>query len=220
MALDVDTEDELNFFLRRKPKPLNQLKIGIRLFSTLGERVFQLIPEDQKIFLDLKLYDIPSTVEKAITNLQRFAIWMLTVHLSGGSAMLQAAQRAADKRVKILGITLLTSLSREDIDLVTPLSTDAVVLNLATLAARCGLFGVVCSPHEVKAIKTAFPQLACVCPGIRLDRGKDDQRRVASPSFALEAGADYLVVGRPLLQAIRENRLSTFEEQLYPIKFS
>jgi orotidine-5'-phosphate decarboxylase len=193
------------------------LKVGSRLFTAGGPallaKLTHYIPE---IFLDLKFHDIPNTVAGAVRAAAELpGVRMLTLHASGGSAMMRAAREAAGSRrnrPKLLAVTVLTSLDAADLRRV-GISTSPLdqVLHLAKLAKSSGMDGVVASPLEVAAIRKAVgPDFLIVVPGIRPTRASgssatknhtDDQRRVATPAAALKAGADYLVVGRPILDA-------------------
>lgn len=192
--------------------------MGSRLFTAAGpallEKLTRYIPE---IFLDLKFHDIPNTVAGAVRAASELpGIKMLTLHASGGAAMMLAARQAIGShrnRPKLLAVTVLTSLNAADLQRVgVSRSPSEQVLRLAELAQSSGMDGVVASPLEVAAIrKLAGPDFLIVVPGIRPTSASDslatknhtdDQRRVAMPAAALQAGADYLVVGRPILEAL------------------
>jgi orotidine-5'-phosphate decarboxylase len=170
-------------------------KIGLELWSAAGPEAVRRVREATRatLFLDLKLHDIPATVEGAARALRPLGPAMLTVHASGGKAMLEAAVRGAGPGFRVLGVTRLTSLSA---------SIDEVT-ELARLAREAGCGGVVCSGAEARAVRQAVgPELRVVCPGVR-PAGADvaDQVRVMTPAAAIAAGADYLVVGRPIRDA-------------------
>jgi orotidine-5'-phosphate decarboxylase len=153
------------------------------------------------VFLDLKLHDIPNTVEGAARSAARLGARLLTVHAAGGPAMVQAAARGAGPGVRVLAVTVLTSLDTatlDEIGLVGP--PEAAVVRLARLAIDAGAGGLVCSPHEVEAVRAAVgPAPLLVVPGVRpAGAAKGDQSRVAAPAVAVRAGADVIVVGRPL----------------------
>jgi orotidine-5'-phosphate decarboxylase len=160
---------------------------------------------------DLKFHDIPNTVASACKAAARLGVWMLNLHASGGHAMMQAAREAlagAARRPKLIAVTVLTSLSGGDLaDIGMQGSPEAVVLRLAKLAQAAGLDGVVCSAQEARALRAACgPLFNLVTPGIRLADAlsapvRDDQKRIMTPRVAIEAGADYLVIGRPVTQA-------------------
>ena len=188
-------------------------KVGYEALFAYGDAVrARLEALDANVFLDAKLHDIPRTVEAAVRALVRPGVRILTVHAIGGDAMLQAAVHAAGDRAAELGIappaifavTILTSIAPEDLNELGLIGGPGEnVMRLAALArdARCA--GVVCSAHEVADLKAFFGHdFAALCPGIRpTGAGHGDQRRVATPQSAIAAGADYLVVGRPITQA-------------------
>lgn len=186
------------------------LKVGLELFTSEGPRaVIELREAGARIFCDLKLHDIPNTVAGAVRALARLKVAMLTLHASGGRAMLEAARKAADEfqagdRPALLGVTVLTSLAAADLEEIGfSRSASEQVLALAELCRRAGLDGVVAPAAEAAAIKKALGQdFLVVTPGIR-PRGSEpgDQRRIATPAGAVISGADYIVVGRPITEA-------------------
>jgi len=178
----------------------------MELFYSGGPAAYEAVArEGVPIFLDLKLHDIPNTVARSLGALMRLtpSPAMVNVHASGGSDMMRAAVEIVDGRAKLVAVTVLTSLSEADLEAVgfdpgkTPAGHGA---SLAGLAAAAGLDGVVCSPNEVTAIKACVPRgFLAVVPGIRLrEAARDDQKRSATPRAALAAGADVLVIGRPI----------------------
>ena len=189
------------------------VKIGKELFTCAGPDVVRAcVARGFRVFLDLKFHDIPNTVGQACAAATRFGVWMLNVHASGGPAMLDAAREGVDRAARecgrqaplLIGVTVLTSLSDDDLAKVGIFdSAETQTLRLATLARAHGLDGVVCSPHEVVALRAASgSDFRLVTPGIRLgDARVDDQTRFATPESAVRAGADYLVIGRPITQA-------------------
>ncbi|HEV8663887.1 MAG TPA: orotidine-5'-phosphate decarboxylase [Candidatus Methylomirabilis sp.] len=186
-------------------------KVGGQLFTAAGPEIVRAVrARGAEVFLDLKFHDIPTTVAGAIRSAAALDVAMLTVHAAGGRAMLAAAVEAAasrdgGRRPKVLAVTVLTSLSavaaREEAGVARPLPEQ--VLHLARLAKAAGLDGAVASPQEVRALREALGKgFLLVTPGIRPTwAGRDDQVRVLAPREALEAGADYLVVGRPIAAA-------------------
>ena len=191
------------------------VKLGLEFFSAHGPAgVREVLPEGMPLFLDLKYHDIPNTVSKAIRALKGLPVWMVTIHTSGGVKMMQAAAEAADwlaeqgqVRPNILGVTVLTSMDKADLKEI-GIKTDVAkqVKHLAVLAADHGLDGLVCSPLEIDLLRKtpskAKKEMLLVVPGIRPEGfDKNDQKRVMTPKQALEAGADYLVIGRPITQA-------------------
>jgi orotidine-5'-phosphate decarboxylase len=182
--------------------------VGNQLFTSEGPAlVRELIAAGKKVFLDLKFHDIPNTVGGAVRAAAGLGISMLTVHAAGGSAMLRAAVEAANQSSKppiVLAVTVLSSLSDAALQ-ETGIAARAVdhALVLATLAQNCGCHGVVASAHEARVIRQDLGAgFLIVTPGVRPSGwGKDDQARVSTPSQAIAAGADYLVVGRPVIGA-------------------
>lgn len=189
------------------------LKIGLEFFTAAGPSGYDRVAETgMPIFLDLKFHDIPNTVAGAVYSVVPLGPMMLNVHASGGPAMLQAAAKAADKaaaeigiaRPKVLGVTVLTSLEEADLAATGVLgSVEAQVVRLARLSQDSGLDGVVCSSHEIAAIRRACGEdFTLVVPGIRPKTADvNDQKRIMTPPEAVDLGADYLVIGRAITQA-------------------
>ena len=181
------------------------LKIGLETFYSLGHQGYaDIAAVGLPIFLDLKLHDIPNTVAGGIRALLPLAPAIINIHAQGGTEMMKAAAEAAKdagpNRPKIIGVTVLTSLDDDDLTQmsVTRNAHDQAV-HLAQMAAKSGLDGVVCSPHEITAIKSACgPEFLTIVPGIRPGQVDDDQKRVMTPKDAATAGADILVIGRPI----------------------
>jgi orotidine-5'-phosphate decarboxylase len=185
-----------------------RLKVGHELFTAAGPDVVEALRKKGfDVFLDLKYHDIPNTVAAACTAAAQLGVWMLNVHVLGGMRMMQAAREALEHfptRPWLIGVTLLTSHSAEDLaDLGIDGQPEGHVQRLAELARRAGLDGVVCSAREAAGLRTQMGTSFClVTPGIRLAGAeRDDQRRVMSPVEAMQAGADYLVIGRPITTA-------------------
>ncbi len=180
------------------------LKLGLEFFAAHGpDGVRALMGDGLPIFLDLKLHDIPNTVAGAVRALAPLSPAILTVHASGGHAMMRAAKTSAPEGTRIVAVTMLTSLDAHDLREM-GLGDDPARLaaSLAGSARAAGLDGVVCSPHEVRAIKAVWPGCLAVVPGIRPEGGSaGDQKRSATPVQALREGADILVVGRPITGA-------------------
>jgi orotidine-5'-phosphate decarboxylase len=183
------------------------VKVGMELYYAAGNSVIeQLRNRGFDVFLDLKLYDIPNTVAGAVRSVTASGASLLTVHAGGGAAMLQAAAEAAERpnAPKLLAVTIVTSMNAAELSGVGVSDTPAVqVLRLAHLARAAGIDGLVCSPEEVKALRTAMgPDATIVVPGIRpAGANLNDQKRVATPADAIAHGASMLVVGRPITQA-------------------
>jgi orotidine-5'-phosphate decarboxylase len=204
-ALDFAGWREAEPFARTIAPHVGLLKVGLELFTAEGPSVVRAAAALGKpIFLDLKLHDIPNTVEGAARSAAATGAALLTVHASGGPEMIRAAVRGAGGKVRILAVTVLTSLDGavlETIGLAGP--PVAAVVRLARLAVAAGADGLVCSPHEVAAVRAAVgagPLL--VVPGVRpAGAAIGDQARVATPEEAVRAGADVIVLGRPLRDA-------------------
>jgi len=213
VALDVNTrEAALALCTALRPK-VRHYKVGLELFTACGPSLLRdLQMGGARVFLDLKLHDIPNTAARAAVEATRLGVGMFTIHLSGGLMM---ARRVADEvtahceihrspRPRILGVTVLTSLTHQDLEQVgvaRPLEEQVVAL--AEMALQAGLDGVVASPREVARVRQALGrEVTIVTPGVRLaGSGSQDQARVLTPREAIEAGADYIVVGRPVISA-------------------
>lgn len=211
VALDFqDAQKALSFVSQLDPK-LCKLKVGKELFTAAGPSfVEQLVTKQFDVFLDLKFHDIPNTVSKACEAATKLGVWMLNVHASGGSAMMQAALEGVDKgrtnsqAPYLIAVTVLTSMNQAALNEIgIETSVEQHVLRLAKLTAQSGLHGVVCSAQEATLIRQHIPQnFLLVTPGIRPSfASQDDQSRILTPSQALAAGANYLVIGRPITQA-------------------
>jgi orotidine-5'-phosphate decarboxylase len=205
VALDVPDHGALTALLDRLDGRPTFYKVGLELFIAEGERAIELVrARGGRVFLDLKLHDIPETVARAVASAARIEADLLTVHTSGGYEMMSRAAEASRGRVKLLGVTVLTSLAEDDLRAEGIGQTiPEMVKARARIAARAGLAGLVCSPHEIGAARAAAPGLLTVIPGIRPGgtTPSDDQKRVASATHAVRDGADYLVVGRPVRDA-------------------
>ena len=209
VALDFATEAETVAFVRRLDPTLCQLKIGKELFTATGRKLAEnLVNQGYKLFLDLKYHDIPNTVASALRVAADMGVWMVDMHASGGRRMMEAAANAVanfSRRPQLLGVTVLTSMSEEDLrELGFDLSAPQLVEKWASLAQSSGMDGVVCSAQEAALLRQKLGQdFLLVTPGIRLDTAanQDDQRRIMTPEQALAAGSSYLVMGRPVTQA-------------------
>ena len=181
---------------------LCMIKIGSVSFNALGHQAISYASNKGfKIFLDLKLHDIPNTVKKSIKGLVSLPIDMMTIHTSGGLEMMKAAKNAVDGTdIKIFGVTALTSLSDEDTSLIFKRTAAEQVNTMLDLAEQAGIDGIVCSPHELSLV-TKRESLLSITPGIRLKDSNDDQNRVMTPKDALKQGANFLVIGRPITEA-------------------
>jgi orotidine-5'-phosphate decarboxylase len=213
VALDVSTRSEALKILDRLAGRVGMFKVGNQLFSSEGPQlVSEIINKGEKVFLDLKYHDIPNTVAGGASAATRLGVSIFNVHTSGGMPMMQAAALAATetadreeiKRPVVLGVTVLTSIDSEILKAV-GVNDDAEshVLRLAALAKQAGLDGVVASPLEIRAIRNriADNNFVLLIPGIRPAKQNDDQKRTSTPAEALRAGANYLVIGRPITEA-------------------
>ena len=208
VALDVPDMAGLASFLDRLEGQPRFYKVGLELFVAEGARGVEAVQKrGGKVFLDLKLHDIPETVARAVASATSLGAELLTVHTAGGFEMMrraaQVAKESANGKPGILGVTVLTSLSEEDLhaDGIAGTMREAVVRR-AKLAEKAGAAGIVCSPQEVADVRAASGTLVLVVPGVRpAGTALGDQKRVATPASAIVAGADYLVVGRPIRDA-------------------
>lgn len=208
VALDLPTRQDALSLVDRLGDAVTFYKVGSPLFTRCGpDIVRELRDRGNEVFLDLKYYDIPNTVAQAVEAAAELGVSLLTLHASGGSAMMRAARQAAGPHgPKLLGVTLLTSFSAADVEAVWGKELRSLrddVDRLATLAADAGLDGVVASALEAEALKRRHgAEFLVVTPGIRpTGHVAGDQARTATPEEAVRAGADFLVVGRPILQA-------------------
>ena len=175
------------------------VKIGSVSFNSSGhELIFYAAEKGFEIFLDLKLHDIPNTVKKSIEGLAALPIKLLTIHASGGKNMMKAAMEGVSgSDIKVFGVTALTSLSDDDTNEIYRRSATEQVNAMLDLAESACIDGVVCSPHELELVSKR-ESLLSITPGIRLGESNDDQKRVMTPKEAINLGADYLVIGRPI----------------------
>ena len=200
-ALDLPDPQSAARLAGKLARHVGMFKVGLELFVAHGPAAIDPIRKfGLPIFIDLKLHDIPQTVEGAARGVAAMGAQYVTVHASGGSEMIRAAKRALGK-TKLLAVTALTSLGEDDLDAI-GLARDAVP-RLAKLAVAAGADGIVCSPHEVLALRAALgPGPELVVPGIRPQgAARGDQKRVGTPADAVRAGATWLVIGRPLRDA-------------------
>ena len=209
VALDYEKEAEALALVDQIDPSLCRLKVGKEMFTTLGINfVKQLHQRNFDVFLDLKYHDIPNTVARAVRSAADLRVWMVDLHASGGLRMMEEAKRILEPYGKdaplLIAVTVLTSM--EDLDLLQigiNASPMEQVLRLAHLTQRAGLDGVVCSPQEVEILRNACgEEFKLVTPGIRpIGADFGDQRRVMTPTAAIRAGSDYLVIGRPITKA-------------------
>ncbi len=218
VALDVETLAAADALADRLGHTVRRLKVGLELYTACGPLAVEAVrARGVNVMLDLKLHDIPETVARAVTRVAGLGVELLTIHIAGGWKMMEAAANAARKSggaLKLLGVTVLTSMDAADLAQVGDLSGGAagavaeLVRKRAQLAMECGLDGVVASPHEAAAVRAGAPEgFLIVTPGVRPAGGvaaataTDDQKRVATPAAARAAGADFVVVGRPIRDA-------------------
>lgn len=185
-----------------------RVKVGKELFTRCGPAVVEALQQRGfEVFLDLKFHDIPNTTAMAVKAAAEMGVWMVNVHCSGGLRMMAACRETLESingpKPLLIGVTVLTSMEREDL---AGLGLDVEPLDqvqrLAGLAAQAGMDGLVCSAREAQPLKSAFPQLQLVTPGIRpAGSASNDQKRILTPADALAAGSDFLVIGRPITQA-------------------
>jgi len=209
IALDFGSRAEVLAAARRFAGRVGWMKVGLEAFVAEGPSLVAEVAASAggaKVFLDLKFHDIPATVAGAVASAARSGAAMVNVHASGGRAMLEAAREAADRSglARLIAVTLLTSIDTKALaDLPAAGTPEGIARRLALLAKDCGLGGVVCSATDLPAIREACgPDFFTVVPGIRpAGAGVQDQKRVATPASALAAGADLLVIGRPITAA-------------------
>jgi len=208
LALDIEERADAIELVRKTGDGLEWVKIGLQMFTRYGpDYVREIADLGKRIFLDLKLHDIPNTVAKAIDSVSDLPIGMLTIHTCGGREMMEwavRAQRDSNPDLQLLGVTVLTSMDDNAISEVgVNRSAAEQVSALASLAAEAGMSGLVCSPHEAALLKSAHgDQFKLVTPGVRpVGADAGDQKRVMTPRLASEQGADYIVVGRPIYKA-------------------
>jgi orotidine-5'-phosphate decarboxylase len=208
VALDYADAASALALVQQLDPALCKLKVGKELFTAAGPQLVEkLIAKDFKVFLDLKFHDIPTTVAKACQAASNLGVWMLNVHASGGSAMMQAALEGVSKsnhKPYLIAVTVLTSMNQASLNEIgIETSVENQVLKLAKLSQNTGLHGVVCSAQEAQLLKKHLADdFLLVTPGIRpASASLDDQSRVLTPSQALQMGASYLVIGRPITLA-------------------
>ncbi|HEY1489985.1 MAG TPA: orotidine-5'-phosphate decarboxylase [Verrucomicrobiae bacterium] len=212
-ALDVPTPEQALQLAEQIAPAVGAFKIGSELFTVAGPDIVKKIrATGASVFLDLKFHDIPNTVSKAVTSAVQLDVQMLTIHTSGGFDMLRAAEEAAEEvawklgRIPplVLGVTVLTSLNTAALrEIGLDVNVEYQVRRLAAVAMKAGLRGLVCSPLEVAALRKVLPaSTQLVTPGVRTGTEKpDDQKRTLTPREAIQAGANWLVIGRPIYAA-------------------
>lgn len=213
VALDVGDEESAIALIDRL-ESVTFWKVGLELFTSAGPRILQVLKSRQKrVFLDLKFHDIPNTVAGACRGAARYGVDLMTIHATSGQDALKAAKEAVEegaaqagvKPSKLIAVTVLTSISSVQLamDLKVPVELPEYALNMALMAQEAGLDGAVCSPQEVTQLRqTCGEDFVLVCPGVRPTwAAQKDQKRSLTPAQAIQAGADYLVIGRPITAA-------------------
>ena len=205
LAVDTSDLDRVNFLIRETNESIGIYKLGLEFFSAHGPDGVKEVQDsngDIKLFLDLKLHDIPNTVAKTAESLSDIGPDFLTVHAAGGSKMVGAAVAALPKTI-ITAVTILTSIDNEELPtLGFKEANPELAVMLATVARDSGARAIVSSPLEVSAIRKALGNtVKIITPGVRIEAGEDDQVRTATPKVAIENGSDFLVIGRPITQA-------------------
>jgi len=214
-ALDVPSAEQALKLAEQIAPAVGAFKIGSELFTAAGPDIVKRVrATGASVFLDLKLHDIPNTVAKAVASALRFDVQMLTIHTSGGGEMMRVAEKSAQDTAKsfglpaplVLGVTVLTSSNNEMLaEIGCEPDMERQVLRLAQIAVKSGLRGLVCSPLEIAALRKILPaHIQLVTPGIRSGAGilpADDQKRTLTPREAIQAGANWLVIGRPIYAA-------------------
>jgi orotidine-5'-phosphate decarboxylase len=202
VALDVATKEKALELVKKLRDQISFFKIGLQLYTAEGPEIVRaVLSTGAKVWLDLKLYDIPNTVARAVESASHLGVHMLTIHLSGGSEMVRAATAARSNNILLLGVTVLTSATEQTLrEIGVASNVDDQVLRLARLGVEAGIDGVVASPHEIKKLRAEFgDKIKIAVQGIRPTWAEPgDQKRIMTPREALEAGADYIGIGRPI----------------------
>src|SRR5205809_4633527 len=202
VALDVPTKEKAIGLVAKLGEQISFFKIGLQLYTAEGAEIVRaVLSTGAKVWLDLKLHDIPTTVAGAVESATNLDVHMLTIHLSGGSEMVRAATAARANNMLLLGVTVLTSSTEQTLrEIGIDSKVDDQVLRLAKLGVEAGIDGVVASPHEIKKLRAEFgDKIKIAVQGIRpIWAEPGDQKRFMTPRDALEAGADYIGIGRPI----------------------
>jgi orotidine-5'-phosphate decarboxylase len=202
VALDVPRLDEAVSLAQDLQGHVGWFKVGLELFSAHGPEAVTAIRDFGPVFLDVKLHDIPTTVERATERLAELGVGLVTVHASGGPAMLEAAVRGLGGGGRVLAVTVLTSISDDELSKMGTDPASVQVPRLARMAVGAGVTGLVCAPRHVGAVRSEVgDNVLLVTPGIRPGDDADDHARAATPAEAIAAGADLLVIGRPITRA-------------------
>ena len=202
VALDVPTKEKALALVEQLQSEISFFKIGLQLYTAEGPEIVRaVLASGAKVWLDLKLYDIPNTVARAVESANTLGVQMVTIHLSGGSEMIRAATAARANNMLLLGVTVLTSSTEQTLREIGITNTvQNQVIRLAKLGAEAGIDGVVASPHEIKLLRGEFgDRIKIAVQGIRPTWAEPgDQKRFLTPLEAIEAGADYIGIGRPI----------------------
>jgi len=202
VALDVPTKEKALALVKQLRDQISFFKIGLQLYTAEGPEIVRaVLATGAKVWLDIKLHDIPNTVGRAVESASRLGVHMLTIHLSGGGEMIRAAIAARANNMLLLGVTVLTSATEQTLREVGISGTvEDQVLRLAKLGVEAGIDGVVASPHEIRKLRAEFGnKIKIAVQGIRPTwAAPGDQKRFMTPRMALEAGADYIGIGRPI----------------------
>ena len=205
IALDYDSIAEVDSLCNQINPVQCRLKIGKQLFTRYGGNIVKnLQHRDFEIFLDLKFHDIPTTVYKACRAAFDLGVWMLNIHIQGGEKMIEAAIKARDESnpsSKLIGVTALTSLNKDDLSIYNFNDRSSLVNHLALRAHGCGMDGVVCSPGDIAKIEISDDNFQYVTPGIRLTQNQDDHEKAFTPQDAVKLGSSYLVLGRAVTES-------------------
>ena len=206
VALDSNDLSKIKKLLNKISKKIYGVKVGYEFFYNFNKKGYDFLKKKNlKIFLDLKLHDIPNTVNKGLKALNYLKPDMIAVHISGGEKMLKEAKKVS-KKTKIIGVSVLTSLENNDLKKFYNIdNSKKLVSKMTKVALKSKIDGIVCSPKEIKIVKKISKnKLKIITPGIRLKNNlisKDDQKRIMQPKEAIKLGANYLVIGRPILNA-------------------
>jgi orotidine-5'-phosphate decarboxylase len=202
VALDVATKEKALDLVKQLGAEISFFKIGLQLYTAEGPEIARaVLATGAKVWLDLKLYDIPNTVARAVESASTLGVQMLTIHLSGGKEMIRAATAARANDMLVLGVTVLTSATEQTLREIGISNTvEDQVIRLAKLGVEAGIDGVVASPHEIKTLRREFGErIKIAVQGIRPGWAEPgDQKRFMTPREAFEAGADYIGIGRPI----------------------
>ena len=202
VALDVATKEKALELVKQLRDQISFFKIGLQLYTAEGPEIVRaVLSTGAKVWLDIKLHDIPNTVARAVESANNLGVHMLTIHLSGGSEMVRAATAAGANNMLLLGVTVLTSATEQTLrEIGVAGKVDDQVLRLAKLGVEVGIDGVVASPHEIKKLRAEFgDKIKIAVQGIRPTWAEPgDQKRFMTPRDAVEAGADYIGIGRPI----------------------